>query len=224
MKVLFVLLAMIIAFSVPGQKDNPLLEEVSKKLENKTSTVSTILSEKNYLQLHPNTEFRQLIEEFAGTAPLSITSPDEPGKKIKVIVTLKNKDGEPVSNALVYLYQTDAKGWYAADAPHVGGNEGDMSHARLFGYVRTDKDGKFELQTVKPSGYPQSDLPAHIHIHFSARGYRNYVTELLFDDDERLVGDIRKQSIQNRFFISKPEKSPAPFEQQFTYTILLSKE
>jgi len=33
-----------------------------------------------------------------------------------------------------------------------------------FGYAKTDTSGKFEIHTVKPSGYPQSELPAHIHV------------------------------------------------------------
>jgi len=124
---------------------------------------------------------------------------------------------------LVYLYQTDAKGWYAADAPHILVNEGDMRHARLFGYVKTDKNGRFELHTVKPSGYPQSDLPAHIHVHIDATGFSAFVNEFLFDDDERLIGEIRQSSVRNRFIIAKPGKSSAPFEQQFTYNITLEK-
>ena len=108
--------------------------------------------------------------------------------------------------------------------PHVGGNEGDMRHARLFGYVKTDINGKFELHTIKPSGYPGSDLPAQIHVHVWAKGYRNFVNEFLFDDDERLVGEIREQSIQNRFLVQKPEKAAAPFEQQFSYSIKLDKQ
>jgi hypothetical protein len=39
--------------------------------------------------------------------------------------------------------------WYASDAPRVSLNEGDMRHARLLGYVKTDKNGMFELHTKK---------------------------------------------------------------------------
>jgi protocatechuate 3,4-dioxygenase beta subunit len=99
-----------------------------------------------------------------------------------------------------------------------------MRHARLFGYVRTDKDGNFELHTIKPSGYPQSDLPAHIHIHVTDEGYSNFVNEFLFDDDERLVGNIRVEAVRNQFLIAKPEKGAIPFQQQFSYVIKLQKQ
>ena len=199
------------------------IKEVEAKLKNGSASVSGILSDKKYLALHPATAFRDLIKKYCTDDILVITCADEPGKKIKVLCTVKGEDGLPVPDALVYLYQTDARGWYAADAPHVGGNEGDIRHARLFGYVKTNKNGQFELHTTKPSGYPRSDLPAHIHIHFEAAGYRSYGTEFLFDDDDRLVGDIRVQSIQNKFLIAKPEKTTAPFQQQFSYTVTMMK-
>lgn len=154
---------------------------------------------------------------------ISIATDTIPGKKIKLVGTVKNVEGKPVADALVYLY-TDSRGWYAVDASHVGMNEGDMRHARLFGYVKTDKNGMFELHTIKPSGYPKSDLPAHIHVHVEASGYQSIVTEFLFDDDERLVGKIRENAMRDKFPISKPEKSSAPFVQQFSYTIQLQKQ
>jgi hypothetical protein len=70
---------------------------------------------------------------------------------------------------------------------------------------------------------PEVICPAHIHGHITANGYRSYVTEFLFDDDERLVDGIRKQAEQNQFLISKPEKVKTPFDQQFSYRMILFK-
>ncbi len=198
-----------------------LLKDADMKLQNHSADLSSILTNKTYASLHPNTGFREMIKKHASTNALAIAPNDEPGKKIKVVATIKDKDGKPVANALVYLYQTDSRGWYAADAPHVTMNEGDFRHARLFGYLKTDKNGKIELHTVKPAGYPQSDLPAHIHVQVSANGYRNYGTEFLFQDDERLKGEILNQAVVNGGMIAVPEKATAPFEQQFSYTIIL---
>jgi protocatechuate 3,4-dioxygenase beta subunit len=225
MKVLLLAFLLFSGSCLPAQSDSEtLLKEAEIKLKSKTASISDILSDKKYLPLHPNTAFRDIIKQYSTTAALKITTADEPGKKIRVVGTIKNKDGQPIADALVYLYQTDARGWYAADVPHVLGNEGDTRHARLFGYVKTGKNGNFEMHTVKPSGYPQSDLPAHIHVHVMADGYNPFVNEFLFDDDERLVGAIREQSIRNKFFISKPEKAALPFVQQFSYTVMLEKK
>jgi protocatechuate 3,4-dioxygenase beta subunit len=151
-----------------------------------------------------------------------MTVADEPGKKIIVTGKLEDLNGQSIAGVLIYFYQTDSKGWYAADRPHVGGNEGDRRHARIFGFVRTDKEGKFELNTVKPSGYPSSDLPAHIHVEIlEVPGYHPLITEFLFDDDERLVGNIREQSLGSGFLLAKPSRAEPPFEQTFTYRIRL---
>lgn len=223
--ILFACLLICKTLILSAQTDSlSLLHEAATKLQNKSASVSSILSDKKYLSIHPATAFRELIEANSTTDILKITTADEPGKKIRVLGTVTGKDGKPVAGALVYLYQTDSRGWYAGDAPHVLVYEGDMRHARLFGYVRTDANGKFELHTVKPSGYPRSDLPAHIHVHVTKTGYRSYGTEFLFDDDERLIGKIREQAVQNRFLVSKPEKATAPHVQQFSYSMVLDKE
>ena len=207
-----------------AQTDNiQLVNEAAAKLQNSSATVSEILTDKKYLSIHALSAFRDVIKAGSNTQILVIATSEEPGKKIRVLGTVTDSENKPVENALVYLYQTDTRGWYSADAPHVGGNEGDMLHAKLFGYVKTNNEGKFELQTIKPSGYPQSDLPAHIHVHIWADSYRDFVNEFLFDDDERLKGTIREQSIRNHFLIQKPEKAAEPFDQQFSYQIQLSR-
>jgi protocatechuate 3,4-dioxygenase beta subunit len=136
---------------------NGLIKEAEEKLKTGKATTSQILTDKKYDAVHPETEFRNIIEKYAKAEVISIATDTIPGRKIKVFGVVNNEEGKPVANALVYLYHTDSRGWYAANSPHVNMNEGDMRHARLFGYVRADKDGKFELHTIKPSGYPQSD-------------------------------------------------------------------
>lgn len=200
-----------------------LINEAEEKLKSGNATVTQILTDKKFDALHPETPFRELIKKYCNSGILSIVTDTIPGKKIKVTGLVKNSESKPVAGAMVYLYQTDARGWYAADAPHVLVYEGDHRHARLFGYVKTDKEGKFELHTIKPSGYPESDLPAHIHVHINADGYRAYGTEFLFDDDERLAGKIRENAIHDKFLIAKPEKINPPFVQQFSYALILLK-
>lgn len=221
---LLLVLFLIGAIQCNSQPDTSSLISKAQTQLQQGSSVSSILTSKEFLTLHPDTKFRELIRNHAGQNVLSIAPADEPGGKILVTAQITSESGTPVSNALVYLYQTDSRGWYSADAPHITGNEGDMGHARLFGYVKTNSEGKFVLETVKPSGYPQSDLPAHIHVHVWADGYRNYVNEFLFDDDPRLVGEIRRQATQNKFQIAKPSQSEARFNQQFNYLIKLQKK
>lgn len=220
---LSILLCIAAPIALLCQSKDELIKEAEEKIKNNRASISQVLTDKRYDGVHAETSFRNIIEKYCKAETISIITDTIPGRKIRVSGMIINSDGNPVPGALVYLYQTDSRGWYAADAPHVLMNEGDMRHARLFGYVKTNKDGQFELHTIKPSGYPQSELPAHIHVHVWADGYRNFVNEFLFDDDERLVGNIRSEAIRNRFMIAKPEKSDKPFEQEFSYTITLRK-
>ncbi|HTD92321.1 MAG TPA: hypothetical protein VK644_00845 [Chitinophagaceae bacterium] len=209
------------SLSAHSQADSlALLQRAKAELAKPGAVVSSVLASATYRPLHPLTAFRELISSHSRAEIITMVPDDEPGVKIIVKGTVKSNDGKPVADAEVYVYQTDSRGWYAADRPHVGGNEGDRRHARWFGYVRTDKDGRFELHTIKPSGYPQSDLPAHIHIEIHAPGSTDaMISELLFDDDVRLKGNTRDRAQGEGFIIAKPSAAPAPFGQLFTYEI-----
>jgi protocatechuate 3,4-dioxygenase beta subunit len=87
--------------------------------------------------------------------------------------------------------------------------EGDRKHSRLFGYLKTDNKGRFELRTIRPAGYPNTDLPAHIHVEISESNDASgtLVTELQFDDDPRLTAEWRKRSRLEGFQIGKVTKN-----------------
>ncbi len=55
------------------------------------------------------------------------------------------------------------------------------------------------LHTIRPSGYPRSDLPAHIHV--EAEGL---VTEILFEDEPRLTPAVRERGIADGFQVGSP--------------------
>lgn len=219
---LFFALCVFSVSSCYSQTDSSgLLAKAEKELENPATTVSTLLKNQDYLSLHPLTSFRELIRKHATTDLLEISTATEQGTRIQVRVQVVDKDKRPVAAALVYVYQTDARGWYAADQPHVGGNEGDMRHARLFGYALTDAKGSFLLNTIKPSGYPNSELPAHIHIHVEGGKAGSIISELLFDDDPRLKGVIRERAINEGFFIGNPKEGAGAIKQKFDYELQL---
>jgi len=117
--------------------------------------------------------------------------------------TIRNQQGEPLKGALIYAYQTSAKGWYSDKAPHISGMAGDEKYARLFGYLTTDQDGQYELRTIRPAGYPNSNLPAHIHLEIEAGGqeHRPLISEIQFDDDPRLTPEMRERSRRERLLI-----------------------
>jgi protocatechuate 3,4-dioxygenase beta subunit len=185
------------------------MDEVLRKLENDLAgrqvSISNILSDEQYMNLHSKKDFRELIKKYAGPGSIKIVSEKEPGKRTKVVCTVTDKLGIPINNALVYFYQTSAKGWYSDTAAHILVNEGDHRHARLFGYSYTDKEGKIEIETIQPAGYPNSGLPAHIHISMWRDGniVQGVPGELLFEDDIRLTEERKQRAIREGFVISK---------------------
>ncbi len=137
---------------------------------------------------HEWTRFRELIRANAPVGKITIVTKDEPGDRLRVRCRIVDPRDVGLRGAEVYLYHTSAKGWYSDRAPHYSGNAGDAKHARLFGWVKTDDDGWFELTTIRPQGYPRSDLPQHIHVEVAApnESLAAIATEILFEDDDRL--------------------------------------
>ena len=185
-----------------AQDNTQLINDINNKLTKNKVTISEILSDTSLMFLHSLTPFRETIKQNAKAEKIKIINDKEPGTKITVKGVIENAGGQPSGNVLIYIYQTSSEGWYSDTAPHILQNEGDRKHARLFGYLKTNTNGEFEFETVKPHGYPQSDLPAHIHFEVSSEN-NSLITELLFDDDPRLVGNIRTRAIQEKFVISK---------------------
>lgn len=89
----------------------------------------------------------------------------------------------PTAGVVVFAYQTDAGGVY-----NVQGKRG----WRLRGWVRTDAGGRFELRTIRPGSYPNSRIPAHIHVTIDGPGLpRRWTDEIEFADDPLLPKNER---------------------------------
>ena len=78
-----------------------LIKEAEEKLKTNKATISQILTDKKYDAVHPETSFRELIKKYCKAEVISITTDTIPGRKIKVIGTIKNAEGKPVAGALV---------------------------------------------------------------------------------------------------------------------------
>jgi protocatechuate 3,4-dioxygenase beta subunit len=195
-------------FTDPPDKENEtirrLIDQAKAALDAGKSTTD-LLTDPTFGSAHEWPRFRKLIRDGASASPVTITSPNEPGDPLIVVGRVSDSQGRPVKAAVVYAYQTSNKGWYADRAAHISGNEGDRKHARLFGYLKTDGEGRFEVRTIRPGGYPDSDLPAHIHVEVDrpTGAADNLITEIQFDDDPRLTTVRRQQSKNEGFVIAK---------------------
>lgn len=167
--------------------------------------VDEVLTDPVYLRVHAVASFRAAIRERARGMRVTLVTADEPGPRALVEGRLRDARGEPLVGALVYVYQTDARGWYGAKGPHFVGPSGDERHARLFGYLRTDAQGRYALSTIRPSGYPRTDLPAHIHIEVFVGDEMVLISEVLFADDPRLTPAQRERGLRDGFVVAAPE-------------------
>jgi protocatechuate 3,4-dioxygenase beta subunit len=100
----------------------------------------------------------------------------EPGDALVVTGVVFGPDGTtPAPGALVYAYQTDARGLYTPD--------GKPGVPRLHGFMRTDERGRYEFRTIRPASYPGQAVAAHIHMSVSAGGREQALDDILFEGD-----------------------------------------
>ena len=107
---------------------------------------------------------------LASTGRIAPTS--EPGAPLTVRGRVLTVDGAAAANAVIFAYQTDRGGLY--DRPENGPHSW-----RLRGWARTDADGRFTFETIRPGSYPNSNNPPHVHFTaFLADGSRYHAGEL----------------------------------------------
>lgn len=188
-----------------SQDADKVIAELDTRLNKGQISISSILSDPKYMYLHSQKEFRQVIRKNAKAGKIKIITDGEPGKKITVKGKIETADNKPLVNALLYFYHTSDKGWYSDTAAHIQLREGDMGHARLFGYLKTDSKGQFEFETIQPQGYPRSDFPGHIHIMAwrDDKIITGLPNELQFEDDPRMTAERKTRSLQEGNRIEK---------------------
>lgn len=205
-------------FTPPPGEETPevkaLIDRAKGALES-GRTATEILTDGTFMPVHAWPRFRALIRDHAPTGTITLAPTSEPGDALHIRGTIRDTSGQPLKNALIYVYQTSAKGWYSDKAAHISGNSGDTRHARLFGYLRADTQGKYEVHTIRPAGYPATDLPAHVHmeIHSASDPPRSHVTEIRFEDDPRMTPAWRERS-QREGFLMVPVKRDSQGAQQ----------
>lgn len=103
-----------------------------------------------------------------------IAGRSEPGDRL--IVTGRALDqGRPVAGVSIYAFHADVDGLYTRD-----GRNSD-ENARLFATLRTDADGRYRYETIRPRGY--DGLAAHVHHVVTAAGYKPRLCDLWLGDE-----------------------------------------
>jgi protocatechuate 3,4-dioxygenase beta subunit len=112
----------------------------------------------------------------------------EPGTPLLVSGRIFDADGkQPLAGVTLYVYHTDARGIYT-ERPVPGVDP----MARLRGWMKTDRDGRYEFRTIRPASYPNTNIPEHIHAKAGGPGYaERWLDNFWFDDDKLVTGDMR---------------------------------
>jgi catechol 1,2-dioxygenase len=165
--------------------------------------ISMLVDAVNHRQPPGVTETTVFGPFYTGEQPLSengatILKRPEAAAALDVRGYVRSAGGEPLSAALVEVWQVDAKGLYDVQDPAI-----PKGHMR--GSFRTRADGSFAFRTITPVTYsiptdgPVGELlgalgrhamrPAHIHFMISAPGHERLVTHIFVAGDAYLQGD-----------------------------------
>jgi protocatechuate 3,4-dioxygenase beta subunit len=129
----------------------------------------------------------------------------EPGQRLEVKGVVYAADGRtPLARASVYVYQTDARGYYRPD--DAMGNR----DPRLMALLRTDPAGRYSFRTIRPASYPGSRVPQHIHYEVGAVGHGTRIFEIVFDDDPFVTAEIRTRAASPGSIYSVRPVAPGP--------------
>ena len=123
---------------------------------------------------------------------------DGVGEPVTVTGRVADTAGAPIAGATLDVWQTAGNGLY-------GAQDASQPDYNACGVFTSEDDGRFEIRTVKPSGYPvpvdgpagrllralgrHPFRPAHIHFIVSAEGYKPLTTQLFTAGDEYLDSD-----------------------------------
>lgn len=125
----------------------------------------------------------------------TIAAADEPGERMIVSGTIFKRDGRtPAANVILYVYHTDNRGLYSRSSNQTKA----LRHGHLRGWMKTDAQGRYEFNTIRPASYPNRKAPQHIHPLIKEEGLTRYwIDEYLFEDDPLLTDEEKTKQPQH---------------------------
>lgn len=125
-----------------------------------------------------------IYEHDLGSLSWSVSIPPEGEAGEPLILTgrVYQPDGTtPAPDVVVYAYHTNAAGVYPTRRTERGWGR---RHGYLRGWVKTNAEGEYRFETIRPASYPNRTDPAHIHMIVKEPDRREYwIDEVVFTDD-----------------------------------------
>jgi protocatechuate 3,4-dioxygenase beta subunit len=125
----------------------------------------------------------------------TIADAKEEGERMEISGTIYQKDGKtPATGVILYVYHTDVKGEYTPTATQVHARR----HGHLRGWMKTDAQGRYKFNSIRPAAYPNQRFAAHVHPIIKEPTKNEYwIDEYQFEGDPLLTQKDR-DSVQNR--------------------------
>lgn len=120
----------------------------------------------------------------------NLVTPDAAGERIRIEGVIYDGDGQPITDAMLEIWQADAQGRYADPR-----NAKVLPNTKFRGFGRsaTDDNGLFAFDTIKPGAVagPGGKMQApHIVVCIFSRGMlRQVYTRLYFSDEAANASD-----------------------------------
>jgi len=110
--------------------------------------------------------------------------------RLRVTGRVFQLDGKtPAPNTIIYYWHTDEQGLYSSDqdVPQAA-----QRHGKLRGWVKSDANGNYTIQTSRPAAYPNETIPQHIHLSIKEKNRKEYYADLYCDDDPLYLAHQKK--------------------------------
>ncbi len=118
-----------------------------------------------------------------------ITPENEQGKPLIIKGSVFNPDETPAKGVIEHTYHRDAQG------DDFGKDDTELKTWRLQGWAKTNKNGKFEFQTIRPAPDYLGREGAHIHFTTISEQYgKQWAPKVFFADDPMITDAQRSRS------------------------------
>ncbi len=121
-----------------------------------------------------------------------IASLTEPGTPLVILGQVFEPDGRtPAPGVVVHAYHRDQDGF------DFGPNDHALTTWRLQGWVKTDAQGRFEFQTIRPAPDHMGREGAHVHFTLESQRFgRQWAPTVYLSDDPLVTKRTREQSAE----------------------------
>jgi protocatechuate 3,4-dioxygenase beta subunit len=124
-----------------------------------------------------------------------IAGPNEEGAPLIISGAVFLSDGKtPAPNILVYVYHTNPQGYYRTKPE-------EHRHGKFRGWMLTDEKGRYEFRAIKPASYPNTTIPAHIHVTVTGKDFPERTADTIeFAGDSHITEEKKQRAARKGKF------------------------